>query len=302
MRKAMVVRAGSAIGRELISKLVSLGIETVAFSKSETKLRELKESHEQHANLHTVRGNIRNTAELTAAAEGVDVIFCASYVTYDEKQQTVTTMKAAVMEAAQRTGAKVVMIEGVYRPNSEVNNQPADRISTVTESTIPILRIHSPELYGASARNTVIYYILKKITQAKSVKVPGSTTVKRHYLYLPDAASRIIDLASRASAYGEEWNLRSGTVISIEELSLIASSIVGMKPSLMPIKGWRLRLLQGYDDRMKEVLHRYEIATQQTQINSLIYEEKDSTPYEIGITETVSKMISLMSGKQRQKT
>ncbi|TFE25535.1 NAD(P)H-binding protein [Cohnella luojiensis] len=283
MRKALVVRAGSAIGRALIEKLVAQGTETVAFSGSDRKLGRMKETYAQVPGFHTVSGKARNADDLALAAEGVDVIFYGVYLTYDDKPEAVNRITRAVVDVAARTGAKVVRIEGNYCPIEDSSHMDGPNM----------LRIQSPELYGAFAKNTFVHYTLKKIAQAKPVNLPGRPSAQREYLYIPDAASRIIDLASRDSAFGGSWKLNSGATISVERLAAIAGEAVGIQPHLKPIGGWKLRLLYRFDRRASQLLNRYEGIDQQIPDNSLAYDGyAPVTPYEIGIAETIRGMLA----------
>lgn len=261
MRKAMVVRAGSALESALIEKLEAQGTETIAVSKL----------------------NQQTPQELLGAADGVDAIFYGAFLRYDDKPEKVRRISEIVMEAAHRTGAKVVRIEGIYQMEGE----------TGTHDTPSLLRIQSPELYGASVKNTIMHYMLKKLAEGKKITTIGSLDAPREYLYLPDAVSRIVELASWETAYGQTWHIRSGASIPLRQLLAIAGSAIGIQPKLEPIGGWKLRLLHRYDSRIREILNRYELATQTLHKDRLaLMGTVPITPYEIGVAETICHMIA----------
>lgn len=271
MNKAMVLRAGSALGRALVERLKARGMETIAVSKPGRK----------------------SPHELTVAAEGVDVIFYSAYLRYDDEPKKIRRMTEAVMEAASRTGAKVVRIEGIYSPAGEHESLE----DTNRHPSVSVLRIHCPELYGASVKNTILHYSLKKLAQGKKITTWGDPDVLREYVYLPDAASRIVELATEESAYGRFWNIRSADTVSLAELISIAGAAVGIKPRLEPVGGWKLRLLQGYDSRIEGLLNRYDVATQpRSEEDRLVFTgAAPATPYEAGVVETVKSMIPAKS-------
>jgi len=284
MRKAMVIRAGRGIGGALVEKLIGKGVDVIAYSGSEHKLSRLREALAHSPHLITVQGDVRNSGELLAAADGVDVIFCGIYLTYDEKPNTVRQMLEAVEAVSSRTNAKVVIIEGIYRP--------ADENERLERSELRYLRLISPELYGAEASNTIIHYPLKKIAQGEKAKVLGNPENKREYLYLDDAAQYAVELASKESAYGKTWRLRGGPVISTEELLLIAGSAINTASRIERISGWQWRLLRAYEPKAKAMLDGYERANRELQEHGLEYSgSSPATSYEAGIAETVTSMV-----------
>ncbi|CDN44161.1 hypothetical protein BN871_EG_00120 [Paenibacillus sp. P22] len=119
MLKAMVVRAGSGWGKALVKQLIGANVEVVAYSGSQRKLDALEEAFSSTSLLRTARGEAGNRSKLLAAAEGVDVIFCGVYLTYDDKPEKVRRMLEAVRSAAAATGARTVTLEGVYLPADE---------------------------------------------------------------------------------------------------------------------------------------------------------------------------------------
>jgi nucleoside-diphosphate-sugar epimerase len=263
MRKAMVVRAGSALGSALIERLEARGMEVIAISKPDLKSPQ---------------------AFLDAAA-GVDTIFYGTHLRYDDKPEKVRRLTEIVMEAANRIGAKVVRIEGIYQPVAEPGAH--------SDTPPSVLRIQSPELYGASVKNTIMHYMLKKLAQGKKVTTFGSLVAPREYLYLPDAANRIVELASWETAYGQTWNIRSGASISLGQLLQVAGAAIGILPKMEPIGGWKLRLLHRYDSRIRDLLNRYELATQIPHKDQLaLMGTVPITTYEVGVVETISRMIT----------
>lgn len=282
MKKAMVVRVGKGIGGALIERLIGGGVDVVAYSGSRRKLTALEETFAHSSHLRTVLGDAHDAeALLAAAADGVDVIFCGIYLTYDENPEKVGQMLEAIEMVSEKTGAKVVIIEGIYRPAGE--NEQALR------SDARYMRLLSPELYGANVSNTIIHYQLKKIAQGKAVKLMTNPAIKREYLYVADAVQDVVELASQDSSFGETWRLCGGPAITAEELIGIAGSVVHAIPRIERIGGWKLRLLQWHEPRAKEILNRYNRGGRNNQEFGLEYVGSGvATSYEAGITATVA--------------
>ncbi|SFB52289.1 Nucleoside-diphosphate-sugar epimerase [Cohnella sp. OV330] len=290
MIKAMVVRAGSGWGRALTKRLIGANVEVVAYSGSLRKLEGLEETYASTSLLRTVRGNARNRSELLAAAEGVDVIFCGAYLTYDDEPEKVRRMLEAVGSVSAATGARTVMLEGVYLPADESISDPAN--PPVKSS----MRINSPELYGEGVSNTITHYALRKVIQGKTVKRLIDPSVARDYLYIEDAARYALELASTESAYGGVWNLRGNGPISQAELLDLAGSVVQATPRFEPIGGWQLRLLQWYEPRAKKMLNRLERLGEDSGRDGTDFCAPSPTPYPESIASTIKHMMRKRHG------
>lgn len=284
MKKAMVVRVGKGIGGLLVERLIGAGVDVVAYSGSRHKLAALEETLDQSPHLHTVLGDVKDSEGLLAAAtNGVDVIFCGIYLTYDENPDKVRQMLEAVEMVSEKTGAKVVTIEGIYRPEGE--NERALRLNARN------MRLICPELYGGQVTNTIVHYLFKKIAKGKTVKSFLRPKIRREYLYAVDAAKDTVELATKDSAFGEIWYLCGGPAITEEELIGFAGLVVHSIPRIDKIGDWKLRLLQWYVPRTKEILDRYDRGVRDNKVFGLEYVgSAGATSYEVGVATTVARM------------
>jgi len=290
MVKAMVVRAGSGWGRALVKRLIGANVEVVAYSGSRRKLAALEETYASTSLLRTVRGNARNRSELLAAAEGVDVIFCGAYLTYDDEPEKVRRMLEAVRSVSAETGARMVVLEGAYEP---ADARRSDHANPPVQSA---MRINIPELYGEGASNTMTHYALRKVIQGKPVKRLVDPSIPRDYLYVEDAARYVLELALTESAYGGVWNLRGNGPISQAELLGLAGSVVQATPRFEPIDGWQLRLLQWYEPRAKTMLERLERLGDDSGRDGADYCGPSPAPYPESIASTVTYMMRKRHG------
>ncbi|MCK9860018.1 hypothetical protein [Paenibacillus sp. ATY16] len=280
MIKAMVVRAGSGWGTAMIKQLIGSNIEVVAYSGSKRKLEGLEKKLSSSSLLRTVRGDAGNPRELLAAAEGVDVIFCGTYLTYDDKPDKVRRMLEAVRGVSALTGARTVILEGVYFPADDNPSSPSEAS----------MRIMIPELFGEGVSNTIIHYALRKIIQEKPIKRLIDPSVRRDYLYVEDAARYIQELAIADSAYGKNWRLRSNGQISQNELLDLAGSVIQRSPRIESSGGWQLRLLRWYESRAERMLNQYEQIGTNKKVQGIEFCGPITTPYQESIASTVRHM------------
>ncbi|MFC5406353.1 hypothetical protein [Cohnella soli] len=283
MKKAMVVRTGKGIGKALIERLIGNGIDVVAYSGSLRKLEKLEEVFPGSPHLRTALGDVRDPNVLLSAAEGVEVIFCCVYTTYDEKPDKVRRMLEAVQSVSEQIGAKVVIMEGVYRPTGE--NEHALHVKEW------YIRLAVPEIYGAGVTDTLLHHSLKEITKGKTVKLIAKPSVKRRFLYAPDAAQAAVELASQLDSYGKPWLIQGGPAISTEELLTIAGSAANMPVRIEKVAGLKLRMLQWYEPRVRKLLDRYDQGCGDIRESGLAYAGSFAvTACEEGIAATIQEM------------
>jgi nucleoside-diphosphate-sugar epimerase len=280
--KAMVVRAGSGWERVLVKRLIEENVEVVAFSGSQRKLETLQINISTPL-LRTVRGDVSNPEELLDAANGANIIFCGVYLTYDDKPEKMHQMLEAARNVSAAIGAKLVMVEGVYRP-AEVKESANDPCPNS-------MRIFSPEMYGEAASNTLIHYALRKMVQGKPVKLLIDPSIRRDYVFVDDAARYVHELASTESAYGSNWHLCGNGSISQAKLLSFAGSVVQVAPRFETIGKWQQRLLQWYEPKMRIKLDSYERSGKDYGTSSLAYEGGSPTSYEEGIALSVKHML-----------
>ncbi|KRE64708.1 NAD-dependent epimerase/dehydratase family protein [Paenibacillus sp. Soil750] len=289
MLKAMVVRAGSGWERVLVKRLVEENVEVIAYSGSQRKLETLQMNIFSPL-LRIVRGDVGNPDELLDAANGVNVIFCGVYLTYDDKPEKVHQMLEAARSVSAAIGAKLVIVEGVYRS-----------VDMKESADVPCpnsMRIFSPELYGEAASNTLIHYALRKIVQGKPVKLPIDPSIRRDYLFIDDAARYVHELAMTESAYGGKWHLCGNGSISQAELLGFAGSVIQIAPRFETIGKWQQRLLQWYEPEMRIKLDSYERYGKSYGTSSKAYDGVSPTSYEEGIVLTVKHMLEKYIAKE----
>lgn len=284
MKKAMVVRVGKGIGGPLVERLLEVGVEVVAYSGSERKLSALKEATGHSPHLHTVHGEAWDPERLlAAAADGVDVIFCGVHLNYDENPDKVRRMLEAVEQAAEKTGAKRVTIEGIYRPSDEEDQAERPHARH--------MRLISPELYGAGVSDTIVHYGLRKIAEGKKVKLLTHPETRREYLYAADAARDAVELAFKEDAFGKIWRLRGGSPVTEEEWIRLAGSVIHTIPRMDRMEGWKLKWLQWHEPRIMKILAGYDRGINGSHNPVMDFTGNGgSTPYETGIAETIAAM------------
>ncbi|WP_079911662.1 SDR family NAD(P)-dependent oxidoreductase [Paenibacillus sp. 32352] len=274
MNKAIVVGATGGTGAVITAELAKRGIPVIAFGRSRQKLEELARElgHPEHLSLAT--GDAFKPDDIARAAKEADVLFHCANVPYHEMESKLIPLGESVMEAANRLSLKVVAIDGIYPYGRRQTNPVAEehpkqphtkkgKVRLAFEQMIfsgrwgqtQAMIVRLPDYYGPTA-NQASYLggTLEAIAAGKMAFFIGNMTVPREYVYLPDAAVMVVELAGRDHAYGQNWNIPGSDVISGHEIVRIARQASGMKKPVIALGRFGLSLLGLFVPVMKEVV------------------------------------------------
>jgi nucleoside-diphosphate-sugar epimerase len=169
------------------------------------------------------------------AAEGADVLFHCANVPYHEMESKLIPLGESVMKAADQLGLKVVAIDGIYpygrrQMTEEHPKQPHTRkgktrlayekmLFDSRWSQAKVMIVHLPDYYGPMANEaSYLGSTLEAIAAGKMAFFIGNMRVPREFVYLPDAAFMIAELAAKDDTYGENWNIPGAGLISGREI------------------------------------------------------------------------------------
>ncbi|MCS7459590.1 NAD-dependent epimerase/dehydratase family protein [Paenibacillus doosanensis] len=274
MKKAIVLGATGGTGAVVTAELVKRGVPVIAFGRSRRKLEELADElgHPSHLSLSV--GDAFRPDDIAVASTEADVLFHCANVPYHEMESKLIPLGESVMEAANRLSLKVVAVDGIYpygRGRSdwiteEHPKQPhtkKGRVRLAFEQMIfsgrwPHARamiVRLPDYYGPTA-NQASYLggTFEAIAAGKPAFFIGNMKVPREYVYLPDAAEMIVELAGRDQAYGQNWHIPGSDIISGYEIVRIARQASGLKKPVISLGRTGLRLLGLFVPVMKEVV------------------------------------------------
>lgn len=314
MKKAIVLGATGGVGNPLAAELVKRGIETVAFGRSRTKLESLARELGQPELLRLETGDAFNPEDIVRAAGGADVIFHSANVPYNDMESRLLPLGEAVMEAADRMRAKVVIVDGIYpygrrtmeKATEEHPKRPHTRKGKVRlayEELIfsprwlyakPLI-VRLPDYYGPSAQASYLSVTMEAIAAGKPTVFIGNMTTPREYVYLPDAACMIAEIASRPESYGQNWHIPGPGVISGRELVRIAQQASGKRKAVIPLGRIGLSLIGLFNLVMREVVEMLYLTNEPFVLSGEKYERLIGpirhTSHEQGITETIRSLM-----------
>lgn len=311
MEKAVVVGATGGTGASIVEELVGRGIRTVAFGRSRQKLVELSAKLGDPEHLTIAVGDAFRPDNLISASEGADVMFHCANVPYHEMERRLIPLGESVMEAADRLSLNVVAVDGIYpygrrqmdRVTEEHPKQPHTRKGKTRLayenmlfdrrwSRAQVMIVRLPDYYGPTANEaSYLGSTLESIAAGKMAFFIGNMTVPREYVYLPDAAFMIAELADRDDAYGQNWHIPGAGVISGKEIVRIAREASHTAKPVIPLGRVGLSLLGMAVPVMKEVVEMLYLTEEPLVLSGNKYESMigpmRATSFEEGIKETV---------------
>lgn len=314
MEKAIVVGATGGTGASVTEELVKRGIRTVAFGRSRQKLEQLRAKLGDPEHLTIAVGDAFRPDNIVSASEGVDVLFHCANVPYHEMVSKLIPLGESVMEAADRQSLKVVAIDGIYpygrrqsaRATEEHPKQPHTRKGKIRLayekmlfddrwSRAKVMIVRLPDYYGPTANEaSYLGSTLEAIAAGKMAFFIGNMRIPREFIYLPDAAFMIAELAGRDEAYGQNWHIPGAGLISGREIVRIARQASRSAKPVIPLGRVGLSLLGMAVPVMKEVVEMLYLTEEPLVLSGDKYKrligQPPATAFEKGIVVTVREL------------
>lgn len=303
MKKAIVLGASGGMGYSLVNELTGKDIEVVAFARNEAKLKSLFAS----TPLVTIHpGDVLDREVVCKATADVDTVFHSVSISYEEWQEKLPHIMKNVMDAAE--GRKLIVVDNVYA----YGRQDGKRVSEETEknpytkkgqlrlaleqelkaSEIPYIIAHFPDFYGPGAESTILHHTLERVLLNKKAGYVGRLDIPREFIYTPDGAKALVDLAMNESAYGQNWNIPGERLVTGNELVDMIRSLTGYDKKVSSVTKSMIRLAGLFNPFMREFLELSYLYEKPFQLDGGKYEREigplPRTPYKEGLRQTIA--------------
>ncbi|MGO4350030.1 SDR family NAD(P)-dependent oxidoreductase [Paenibacillus sp. MCAF9] len=311
MEKAIVIGATGGTGAAITEELIKRGVSTIAFGRSRQKLEMFAEKLGNPKNLTLAVGDAMRPEDIVAQSDGADVLFHCANVPYHEMVNKLIPLGESVMEAAERLAIKVVAIDGIYpygkkqmdlvteehpkNPHTKKGKIRLDyerMLFSKRWSNAKVMIVRLPDYYGPTANEaSYLGSTLEAIAASKIAFFVGNMKVPREFIYLPDAAHMVTELAGKDTAYGQNWNIPGAGLISGREIVRIAQIASGHAKPVIPLKKLGLSLIGMSVPVMKEVVEMLYLTEEPLTLSGEKYKQFIGpitvTPFQEGITATI---------------
>ncbi|WP_404349730.1 SDR family NAD(P)-dependent oxidoreductase [Sutcliffiella horikoshii] len=308
MKKAMVIGASGGMGYALVMELVRRGMEVVAFARGEERLGELFGKEEK---VTILSGDAREKKQVSLAANGVDVIFHALNLPYEEWKEKLLPITKNIIKAAEENGAKLAVVDNIYaygksggvrlkedmekKPHTKKGKIRKDMGEMIHQAPIRSLICHFPDFYGPNATNTYIHFTLEQLLKKRKGGFVGPRDIEREFIFTKDGARVMVELALRDDAYGQSWNIPAVSTITGRDFEKVIKEQLGKEKQLYYITKPMFALYALVAGKgMREAVEMQYINAEPTILSkeklTRFLGEWNSTPYEKGIEETIGYM------------
>ncbi|MFF2447890.1 SDR family NAD(P)-dependent oxidoreductase [Neobacillus sp. NPDC058068] len=309
MKKALVLGASGGMGYSIVKELSARGISVIAFARTRSKL---EKSFAADSKVRIFPGDLFKLDDLREAAKGVDVIFHAANIPYEEWEAKLQGFVSNILTVAREESVKLAIVDNIYA-YGRATGKKVDEISpknphtkkgkirlqvetAIKDSAVPALIAHFPDFYGPNAENTLLHHTLKDIVRNKKSRYVGDQKIAREFIFTPDGAKAIINLALNDEAYGQNWNIPSYGVISGEELIETLRQIRNYDKKVSTITKNMIRFLGLFNAGMREVVEMFYLNEEPVVLDGEKYERYigpiPRTPYKEGLERTLKYMTS----------
>lgn len=197
----------------------------------------------EHPSINLVRADAADAAALTGLAEGAAVIYNCVNPPYHRWAQQWPPIHRAIMSAAERTGAAIVMMDNLYAfgPGSRMPMREDDAMrATGTKGATrralaeELLAAHAAGRLRASLARASDYYgpgvkdssmgdrVVPRVIAGKKVSLLGRTDIPHSASYMPDVVRTLVAIGSNEQAWGRPWHVPSITVTQAELVQAFA--------------------------------------------------------------------------------
>ncbi|MDH3248854.1 MAG: NAD-dependent epimerase/dehydratase family protein [Acidimicrobiia bacterium] len=230
-----VLGATGGAGRAIAEELIRQGKRVRTVNRSGSPLPGAEE---------TLAADIETADGAAEAVAGSDVVYLAAQPPYDEWQGRFPAMLDNVIDAVERDGAKLVMVDNLYMygPGSSamaedtpmragdkkgrVRIEMVEMLDAAIDRGVRVTSGRASDYFGSGSGNSAVTALaIEPALERKAPRWMGRTDVAHSLAYLPDVARAYVALGTHERAHGHHWVLpHVATVTGAEFLDLITTA------------------------------------------------------------------------------
>ena len=238
----------------------------------------------------------------------MDVVFHAIGIPYPEWADKHPVILSNILKVVKNKNVKLAMVDNIYaygrshgqKVTEETKKNPHTKKGKIRlelenmakQSGVPLLIAHFPDFYGPHAPNTVLDYTLQGMIQNKKARYIGDQSVAREFIYTPDGAKAIVELAVRNRFEGEDWNIPGAGTITGTEIISIIRKLTGCEKKVSTVSKNMIRFLGVFSPLMKEYTEMFYLNEEPVVLSGEKYEREigpvPKTPYKEGLEKTIN--------------
>jgi nucleoside-diphosphate-sugar epimerase len=221
---------------------------------------------EAEPGLTWMSGNLLETSFADDACRGAAVVYhCVSPPRYDRWLSDLPPLFAAITGAAERAGARLVLLDNVYmyghaqgkaytedtamQPCSEKGRLRAelaqDLLDKQARGELELAIGRAADFFGPGSVTTAVFHqrFFDQLAAGKKVDMTGNPDAKHSYSYTPDVARGLAVLGTSPESWGKIWHLPVAFQGTTRELAQHFATALGQSLRIRPVPRWMLHLL-----------------------------------------------------------
>ena len=229
MQHHLVIGSGP-VGSGIASRLADQGASVTVLTRSGTG--------PAHPSITLVKADAADAAALTQHAAGAATIFNCANPPYHRWGTDWPPMHQAIMTAAERTGAVVVMMDNLYAFGADrpMPMKPTDPLLATGEKgsmrarmATELLAAHAAGRLRATLARASDFYgpgvmdasfgerVVPRVLAGKKVSVLGRADIPHSVTYMPDVVATMVAIGTDERAWGHAWHVPSAPAVSQRE-------------------------------------------------------------------------------------
>ncbi|PWU10104.1 MAG: epimerase [Terriglobia bacterium] len=311
MEKAAIFGAAGVTGGLIAAELSRRGIPMRVVGRSRPRLEATFETLEGAEIFDADLGDLRAAS---AAARGVDTIIYAVGLPYPSHHLHPALMRTTVEAAVAMQVKRLVLISSVYpygvprtprvaethprlpdtRKGQFRKQQEDIALAAQQKGQIDSLVVRLPDFYGPGAENSLAHQIFSAALAGKTANWLGPVSTPHEFVFVPDAAPVIVDLAECADCYGQAWNFGGPGAINTLDFITRVYRAAGQAPKYRSVGRGMLKIMGWFSSLMREL--REMLYLQETPVilddSKLMarFPKTHKTSYDDGIRQTLEWM------------
>ena len=271
MRKVAIFGAAGPVGRAVAAELEARGVPFRAVGRSRGRL---EQAFGGMAAAEIAAADIAEPRRAEDAARGADTIIYAVGAPYTGFRLHPKLM-ATTVDAAQVVGVeRLVVVSSVYSYGVPQTRKVAEThprqpegfkgrmrkeqediaLDAQKKGRFQALVIRLPDFYGPWADNSLANPIIRAALDGKTANWLGSLQAPHEFVFVPDAAKVIAELAGRPECYGEAWNFGGPAETTGGEFIQKAYRAAGRSPKYRTIGRTMLKIAGWFKPMARELL------------------------------------------------
>ncbi len=268
-KSALVIGATGSVGGEVAAALLAHGWRVRGLHRDPA--RAAREAVELEA-IEWVKGDAMSAAEVTAAAQGAQlIVHAASPPGYKDWAGLAMPMLEATIAAAKATGARIIFPGNVYNygpdalpmmaedaPQNPRTRKGAIRVAMerrLESAGVRSLVVRGGDFFGpVSASSFLTEGMVAKDKPLKSVAYPGPREITHAWAYLPDLAETMARLADIEAALPDHAAYQfGGHQITGDEMIAALERVAGRRLTVRRFPWLALRALAPFVEMLREL-------------------------------------------------